>query len=62
MVWLGVVAWRGVIHHYGAVGDRALASLLQAVLFFYLAPLMLILLAAMSVAAAANVLEIFTAP
>ncbi len=56
------MVWRGIVVHYGAVGDRALAILLQAVVLFYLGPLLLILLAAVSIVIAANVLEIFTAP
>jgi hypothetical protein len=59
LVWLGVIAYRGVRAHYGA--DRAAATriLVVALVVFYLIPLVLIVGAAVSVILAAVILEYF---
>ena len=59
LMWLGVIAYRGVRAHYGA--DRAAATriLIVALVVFYLIPLVLIVGAAVSVIFAAVILEYF---
>ena len=59
LVWLGVIAYRGVRAHYGV--DRATATriLIVALVVFYLIPLVLIVGAAVSVIFAAVILEYF---
>lgn len=61
-VWLGVVAWHGVRIHYEVPGGRALALLVVALVFFYLVPITLILLALIAILVAAVVLEYVPAP
>jgi hypothetical protein len=62
LVWLGLLAWWGVRTHYGLPGGRALTLLVVALVFFYLAPLTLILLALVALLVAAVVLEYVPAP
>ncbi len=61
-LWLGFLAWHGIRAHYGLTGGRALALLAVALVFFYLAPLTLILLALVAILVAAVVLEYVPAP
>lgn len=58
-IWLGWLAWHAIRRHYGVGGQRALSILFVAVVLFYLAPLVLIALAAISIIVAAIVLEFF---
>jgi hypothetical protein len=62
IAWLGLLAWHGIRAHYGVPGGRALALLVVAVVFFYLAPLTLILLALVAILLAAILLEYVPAP
>lgn len=57
IVWLGVLAFHGIRAHYGVPDGRALSILLVAIVFFYLAPLTLILVALVAILVAAVVLE-----
>lgn len=61
-VWLGVIAWHGVRAHYDLPGGRALTLLVVALVFFYLVPITLILLALVAILVAAVVLEYVPAP
>jgi hypothetical protein len=61
-VWLGVIAWHGVRAHYDLPGGRALTLLVVALVFFYLIPITLILLALVAILVAAVVLEYVPAP
>lgn len=60
--WLALVAWRGVVEHYGTAGERALTILALALALFYLVPLALIVVAAAAVVAAALWLGYFAPP
>lgn len=57
ILWLGVLAFYGIRAHYGVPDGRALSILLVAIVFFYLAPLTLILVALIAILVAAVVLE-----
>ncbi len=57
LLWLAVIALRGIEAHYGMVGGRAITTLIVAVVFFYLVPLALIVLAAVAIIIAAVVLD-----
>ncbi|HEV8656464.1 MAG TPA: hypothetical protein VGR85_13230 [Candidatus Limnocylindria bacterium] len=59
LVWLGVIAYRGVRAYYAA--DRALATriLIVALVLFYIVPLILIVGAAVSIIVAAVILGYF---
>lgn len=61
-VWLGVIAWYGIRAHYDLPGGRALTLLVVALVFFYLLPITLILLAVIAILIAAVVLEYVPAP
>lgn len=61
-IWLGVIAWHGVRAHYGLAGGRALTLLVVALVFFYLVPITLILLALVAILVAAVMLEYVPAP
>lgn len=62
LVWLGLLAFWGVRAHYGLSVGRALTLLVVALVFFYLAPLTLILLTLVALLVAAIVLEYVPAP
>jgi len=55
--WLAVLIWRAIEVHYGLPPRRAAIVLLIAVALFYLAPLVLIVLAGVAILAAAIVLD-----
>jgi len=57
--WLLLIAFRAIQAHYGVDRDRALRILVVAVVLFYLVPLVLIVIAAISIIVAALVLEYF---
>jgi hypothetical protein len=59
LVWLGVIAYRGVREYYGVDRARATRILVVALVVFYLIPLVLIVGAAVSVIFAAVLLEYF---
>lgn len=59
LVWLGVIAYRGVRAYYGVDRARATRILVVALVVFYLIPLVLIIGAAVSVIFAAVILEYF---
>ena len=61
-VWLGLIAWHGIRAHYDLTGGRALTLLVVALVFFYLAPITLILLALVAILVAAVLLEYVPAP
>ena len=61
-VWLGVIVWHAVRAHYDLPGGRALTLLVVALVFFYLVPITLILLALVAILVAAVVLEYVPAP
>lgn len=54
----GLVAWLALRRHYGFAGGAALATLLIAVVLFYVIPLTVIVIAVVAVVAAAIALEI----
>jgi len=58
-VWLGWLVWRAIQRHYGTSGQRAVTILALAIVLFYVAPLLLIVLAALSIIVAAILLEYF---
>jgi hypothetical protein len=62
LVWLGLIVWHGIRAHYELPGGRALTLLVVALVFFYLAPVTLILLALIAILVAAVVLEYVPAP
>lgn len=62
IVWLGVIVWNGIRAYYGVTGGRALTILVIAVVFFYVVPLALIVLAVVAIIVSAIVLEYFPAP
>jgi len=62
LVWLGLLVWHGIRAHYDLPGGRALTLLVVALVFFYLAPLTLILLTLIAILVAAVVLEYVPAP
>ncbi len=59
LLWLGLLAFRAVEAHYGVSGDKAFRILAIAVVLFYFAPLILIVLAAVAIVIAAVVLNYF---
>ena len=59
LVWLGVIAYRGVRAHYAVDRPRATRILVVALVVFYLIPLVLIVGAAVSIIFAAVILEYF---
>ena len=59
LAWLLVIAHRAIQLHYGVDRDRAVRILIVAVVLFYLVPLVLIVVAAVSIVVAAIVLEYF---
>lgn len=59
LLWLGLLAFRAVEAHYGVSGDKAFRILAIAVVLFYFAPLVLIVLAAVAIVIAALVLNYF---
>ena len=59
LVWLGVIAYRGVRAHYEVDRPRATRILIVALVVFYLIPLVLIVGAAVSIIFAAVILEYF---
>jgi hypothetical protein len=61
-VWLAVIVWHGARAHYDLPGGRALTLLVVALVFFYLVPITLILLALVAILVAAVVLEYVPAP
>lgn len=61
-VWLGVIVWHAARAHYDLPGGRALTLLVVALVFFYLVPITLILLALVAILVAAVVLEYVPAP
>jgi hypothetical protein len=59
LVWLGVIAYRGVRVYYAVDQGRAIRILVVALVLFYLVPLILIVGAAVSIIVAAVVLGYF---
>ena len=59
LVWLGVIAYRGVRAYYDVDRNRATRILIVALVVFYLIPLVLIVGAAVSIIFAAVILEYF---
>jgi hypothetical protein len=59
LVWLGVIAYRGVRAYYAVDQGRATRILVVALVLFYLVPLILIVGAAVSIVVAAVVLGYF---
>ncbi len=59
LVWLGVLAFRGIQSHYAVAGGRAVVIFVVSIVFFYLVPLLLIVAAAVAIVVAAVVLEYF---
>lgn len=56
-IGLGLLAWLALRRHYGFARGRAFTTLLVAILFFYLAPLVLIFLSVIAILIAAIVLD-----
>jgi hypothetical protein len=59
LVWLGVIAYRGVRTYFGVDGPAATRILIVALVVFYVIPLVLIIGAAVSIIFAAVILEYF---
>ncbi len=59
LAWLAVIAYRGVRAHYGVERDPTIRILVVALVLFYLVPLALMLVAAISIIVAALVLGYF---
>ncbi len=59
LIWLGVIAYRGVRAYYGVDRNGATRILIVALVVFYLIPLVLIVGAAVSIIFAAVILEYF---
>jgi hypothetical protein len=59
LVWLGVIAYRGVRAYYGVDRNQGTRILVVALVLFYLVPLILIVAAAVSIIVAAIVLGYF---
>ncbi|HEV8230378.1 MAG TPA: YIP1 family protein [Candidatus Limnocylindria bacterium] len=59
LLWLVVIAYRGVRAHYGVDRDRAIRILVVAIVLFYLVPLVLIVGAATAIVVAALILGYF---
>jgi hypothetical protein len=57
LIWLAILAFHGIRAHYGVPDGRAVSILVVAIVFFYLAPLTLILVALIAILVAAVVLE-----
>jgi len=58
VLWLGLLHYRGIAAYYAMSQSRALAVLVVAMTLFYLAPLVLILVAVVGIVVAAVVLEL----
>jgi len=58
VLWLGLLHYRGIAAYYALSSSRALAALVVAVTLFYLAPLVLVLVAIVGIVVAAVVLEL----
>ena len=59
LLWLGVLAFRAIQSHYAVSADKAARILVIAIVLFYVVPLVLIVLAAVSIVIAAIVLDYF---
>ena len=59
LLWLGVLAFRAIQSHYVVSPDKAARILVIAIVLFYVVPLVLIVLAAVSIVIAAIVLDYF---
>ena len=59
LIWLGVIAYRGVRAYYAVDRNRATRILIVALVVFYLIPLVLIVGAAVAIIFAAVILEYF---
>lgn len=57
--WLGLIVFRGIERHYAADRDRAVRILVVAIVLFYVVPVLLIVLAGVSIIVAALVLGYF---
>jgi hypothetical protein len=57
LVWLAILALHGIRAHYAVSDGRAVTILVVAIVFFYLAPLTLILVALIAILVTAVVLE-----
>lgn len=62
LVWLGVVALRGIERHYGVARGRAMTILAIAVVLFYVVPLASIVVAVVAILLAAVTLDYFPTP
>ena len=59
LAWLAIIAFRAIRAHYGVDRDRALRILIVAAVLFYLVPLVLIVVAGVSIVIAGLVLNYF---
>lgn len=62
LLWLGLVAVRGIARHYGVADGRAVTILAIALVLFYVVPLALIVAAVIAILVAAVTLDYFPAP